>query len=219
MIFDILMDDDHNLIVKRKIEARSMRVSQEEKDRSHAKIVASAARLIRERGLDGASLGEVMQAAGMTHGGFYRHFSSKEALAQAAIEGAFAEILAGLDDGDPRQALERYRERYLSDEHIRNPGHGCPIAAVGPEIARAPARLKSAIGAGVRTVVARLAGVLKGSAEARETAAYRELSMMVGAIVIARASDPATARLVMKAARGANSPMNVERGAARRSGS
>jgi TetR/AcrR family transcriptional repressor of nem operon len=191
-----------------------MRMSREEKGRSRARIVASAARLIRERGLDGASVGEVMQAAGLTHGGFYKHFPSKEALAEAAVEGAFAEILALLDQGDPREAMATYRDRYLSDRHVRSPGQGCPITVVGPEVARAPERLRSAFGAGVRAVVARFARVLKGSAKARETAAYRQLSMMVGAIVIARATDPETASVVIDAVRSAKD-IGADREAAR----
>jgi TetR/AcrR family transcriptional regulator, transcriptional repressor for nem operon len=176
-----------------------MRVSQAEKERSHARIVASASRLLRERGLDGASVDEVMKAAGMTHGGFYKHFDTKEALIEAAIDAAFAGFVEPLEHGEPERAVAAYRALYLSDGHKNHPGIGCPVASLGPDISRAPDRLKSAFGAGVRRIVAALARVRKGSAQEREAAAFREASMLVGAMVIARASDPATARAVLAA--------------------
>ena len=176
-----------------------MRMSQEEKEKSHGRIVASASRLLRERGLAGASVGDVMKAAGMTHGGFYKHFDSKEALVEAAMDAAFAEFTDALERGDPQRAVAAYRARYLSDGHKNHPGLGCPVAAVGQEIGRAPDGLKAAFGAGVRRTAAALARAMKGSAHAKEAAAFRELSMLVGAIVIARASDPKTARDVLAA--------------------
>jgi TetR/AcrR family transcriptional repressor of nem operon len=176
-----------------------MRMSQAEKDKSHGRIVASASRLLRERGLDGASVDEMMKAAGMTHGGFYKHFDNKEALIEAAIDAAFAGFAEPLERGEPERAVAAYRALYLSDGHKNHPGIGCPVASLGPDISRAPERLKSAFGAGVRRIVAALARVRKGSAPEREAAAFREASMLVGAMVIARASDPATARAVLAA--------------------
>lgn len=176
-----------------------MRMSQEEKEKSHARIVASASRLMREHGLEGASVDEVMKAAGMTHGGFYKHFANKQALIEAAIGVAFAGFGERLEHGDPEGAVAAYRALYLSDEHKNHPGLGCPVASLGPDIGRAPDRIKSAFGAGVRRIVAALARVGKGSAQQREAAAFREASMLVGAMVIARASDPATATAVLAA--------------------
>jgi TetR/AcrR family transcriptional regulator, transcriptional repressor for nem operon len=176
-----------------------MRMSQQEKVKSHGRIVASASRLVRERGLEGTSVGEVMQAAGMTHGGFYKHFESKEALLEAAIDAAFSEFIEALDRGEPGQAFAAYRARYLSEGHRNHLGLGCPVATVGQEIGRAPDGLKAVFGRGIRRVVNALARVMTGSAEAKEAAAFRELSMLVGAMVIARASDPATARDVLAA--------------------
>jgi TetR/AcrR family transcriptional repressor of nem operon len=178
-----------------------MRVSRQEKEMSHARIVASASRLLRGRGLHGTSVGDVMEAAGMTHGGFYKHFSSKDALAQAALDAVFAEFITVLDQGDPAAAVDLYRARYLSDEHIEHPELGCPMAAIGTEAARASDRLKASFGAGVRAIVARFARAFRGTPKMREAAAYREFSMMVGAVVIARACDPVTAGNVMAAVR------------------
>ena len=178
-----------------------MRMSQAEKDKSHARIVASASLLLRERGLNGASVDEVMKAAGLTHGGFYKHFDSKGALIEAAIGAAFAGFAEPLERGEPERAVAAYRALYLSEGHKNHPGIGCPVASLGPDIGRAPERLKSAFGAGVRRIVAALARVRKGSAHEREAAAFRDASMLVGAMVIARASDPATARAVLAACR------------------
>jgi TetR/AcrR family transcriptional repressor of nem operon len=200
MMIDIQLDDNYlpNCQAE-KFENLPMRMSQDEKQKSHERIVANASRLLRERGLDGASVGEVMKAAGMTHGGFYKHFDSKEALVEAAIDAAFAEFTDALERGEPNEAVAAYRARYLSEGHRTHPGIGCPVAAVGQDIGRAPDNLKAAFGAGVRRTVAALARVMKGSTPAKEAAAFRELSMLVGAMVIARASDPKTARDVLAA--------------------
>ena len=179
-----------------------MRVSQEEKTRSHARIVASASRLFRERGLEGASVIDVMRDAGMTHGGFYRHFETKEMLVESAIAAAFADVARALGDGEPADAFAAYRSRYLSQEHRDNSGIGCPVATLGSEIARAPDQLKAGFGVGVRRIVATIAKSLKGSARARRMAAIREFSMLVGAMVIARGSDPETACEVLSACEG-----------------
>jgi TetR/AcrR family transcriptional repressor of nem operon len=178
-----------------------MRMSQEEKEKSHARIVASASQLLRERGLEGASVGDIMKAAGLTHGGFYKHFESKEALVEAAMAAAFAGFVERLEDGEPEQAFAAYRALYLSDAHKNHPGLGCPAAALGTEIGRMPQGLKAAFGAGVRRIVAAVARAMKGSAQAREAAAIRELSMLVGAVVIARACDDETAQAVLRACR------------------
>ena len=178
-----------------------MRMSQEEKEKSRARIVANASRLIRERGLEGASVGDIMKAAGMTHGGFYKHFESKEALVESAIDAAFSEFLKVLEEGEPEDAVRAYCSLYLSEDHKNHPGMGCPVAAVGPEVGRMPESLKAAFGAGVKRIVAALARVMKGSAKAKEAAALREFSMLVGAMVIARACDDDTSRAVLEACR------------------
>lgn len=179
-----------------------MRVSREGKERSHARIVENASRMFRERGLDGTSVADVMKEAGLTHGGFYKHFDSKEDLAERAIAMAFEEFVAQLADGDAMEAIAAYRARYLSEEHRSHPGLGCPVAALGQDVARAPARLRAAFGEGVQRIVAALARIRRGSAVSRRRAAIREFSVLVGAVVIARASDDATAREILAACGG-----------------
>lgn len=176
-----------------------MRVSQAEKDRSHARIVASASRLLRERGLEGASVSDVMKDAGLTHGGFYKHFPNKDALARSAVEEAFATYVAMLRSGEA-DAGEHYRRLYLSDGHVGNPGNGCPVAALGQDIARGSEELRSGFGKGVDQIISAIADTMtSGSPEARRTAALQQFSMLVGAVVIARASGQPIADEVLAA--------------------
>lgn len=202
----IYMDDVYHLN-RQAVPEIFMRVSQQEKARSHDRIVASAARLVRERGVEGTSVNDVMRDAELTHGGFYRHFSGKDDLLAAALERSFEEIFAIVDGEleagrDLADVMADYQTFYLSDEHAALPGSGCPVAAVGGDFARAPAALKEQFGAGVRRIVERLSAVMKGPAGARKARATRQFAMMAGAIMIARASDPETARAVLAACRG-----------------
>lgn len=184
-----------------------MRVSQEEKDRSHGRIVESAARLVRERGIDSTSVADVMGDAGMTHGGFYRHFDTKEALLAAALDSAFDQILSLLetqpDDDKPQASVPEYQAHYLSQAHVDAPGMGCPIASLGADVARSSDALKSVFGAGVERTIATLAKDKSGPKTERRALAAQELALMVGAVTLARAADPATARIVLEACRAA----------------
>lgn len=179
-----------------------MRVSRDEKAKSRERIVASASRRLREAGIDGASVADVMRDAGLTHGGFYRHFADKEALVAAAIAAAFAEFAGALADGvaagDP-VAASRFVELYLSELHASHPEHGCPVPATAADVARAGDVAKAAFGAGVNAVIDALAAAQKGPHRRRK--AWRQFAMLAGSVLIARASDPVTAAEVLAAAR------------------
>ena len=118
------------------------RMSAAEKQKSHERILEAAARLFRERGIAATSVADVMQAAGLTHGGFYKHFPSKQALVAQAFRHAAEGLLSGAEaeaaPGGPAraEARARYVARYLSGEHVIDAGHGCPIAALGADLAR-----------------------------------------------------------------------------------
>lgn len=180
-----------------------MRVSREEMEKSHTRIVDGAARLLRERGIESTSVADVMNDAGLTHGGFYRHFKTKDELLAAAVEKAFADLTAALEarfdkfgrDG----AVADYHADYLSKPHLDQPGKGCPIAALAGDVARAPVALKAVFGAGVKRLIAKLAEGVRGPAQDRQAKAARRLAMLVGAVMIARASDPEAARTVLAA--------------------
>ncbi len=182
-----------------------MRVSQEEKNRSHERIVASASRLLRRGGVEGASVGDVMSEAGLTHGGFYRHFDTKDAMVAAALGSAFAEFTEALDERfaqtGPGDAVADYVAMYLSDGHVTHPERGCPMPALGADIARASENLKQAFGAGLAAIIARLARGIEGHEEEKREKAARKLAMLVGAVLIARASDPEMGRAVLDACR------------------
>jgi TetR/AcrR family transcriptional repressor of nem operon len=182
-----------------------MRVSQQEKDRSHQRIVEGAARLFRKHGIETTSVGDVMTEAGLTHGGFYRHFDTKDALAAAAIQSAFEEIGEAIDaqakQRTPRAAVAEYFAHYLSDVHVQHPEFGCPAAALGGEVARGSDELKREFGAGFNRVLSTLAKGYAGSECEKREAAIRELALRAGAVMLARASDPETAEAVLAACR------------------
>lgn len=182
-----------------------MRVSQEEKERTHRRIVEGAARLIREQGIGAMSVADVMENAGMTHGGFYRHFDDKDGLVVAALQAAFSERLAELaarfEDQSPQVAVAAYRSHYLQDGHVAGAAIGCPIPTTAGDVARASNELKATFGNNVREIVALLARGMDGTARECEQRAFREIAMLAGAIMIARASDPNTARDMLKACR------------------
>jgi len=182
-----------------------MRVSQDEKDRSHRRIVEAAARLVRERGVEGAGVADVMALAGLTHGGFYRHFDGKEALLAAAVGESFGQIMSGLETPaaieHPAQATAAFEDRYLSEGHVQNPGIGCPVAALAGDIARASQPLRASFSAGLNRMVASLARGMRGSEQKRRDQAARRIAMMAGAVMIARASDEETGRAVLAACR------------------
>jgi TetR/AcrR family transcriptional repressor of nem operon len=159
-----------------------MRVTQDQKAQHHSRIVDNAARLLREQGIENTVVTDVMAAAGRTHGGFYRHFASKDALVEAALHAAFSQIEALLDN-------------------CAHPGRGCPIAALAGDVAHAGAAQKAVFGAGVQRVAAGIAAGLSGSPGGRRAQALRHLAMLAGAVAIARASDPDTARAVLTACR------------------
>jgi TetR/AcrR family transcriptional repressor of nem operon len=184
-----------------------MRVSQTEKDKSHKRIVESASRLMRKKGIESTSVDDVMKKASLTHGGFYRHFASKEDLINASLEDAFREVLnvieqsyriLGLEEG-----ADKYYEHYLSDGHVKHPELGCPIAALSTDVARSSASVKAAFGNGFGQVVDKFAEAGNGTAQENRIAAIRKISLLAGAVMIARASDARTAREVLAACKGA----------------
>lgn len=116
-----------------------MNAKTEQKERSHETILASAARLLREKGVLGARVLDVMKGAGLTAGGFYAHFSSKDELIDATIRRTFAELrqnlYAGLEDKPAADRAEVVLKRYLSAKHRDAQTLGCPLPAIVGEIA------------------------------------------------------------------------------------
>jgi TetR/AcrR family transcriptional repressor of nem operon len=182
-----------------------MRVSQQQMDVSHERIVEGAARLFRERGVRATSVADAMNAAGLTHGGFYRHFRTKDDLVAEALRQAFESFASPLEKSQkvepPDQVAAGFKARYLSDEHVANPGAGCPMPALAGELARESAQIKAEFSAGLQRVLDVLAQSHRGTDSDRRDAAARELAMLVGAVVLARASEPAVGASVLNACR------------------
>lgn len=176
-----------------------MKVSKEQAARHRAAIVDAAARLFRERGLDGVGVGEITRAAGLTHGGFYGHFASKEALAEEACARSFDEVVQRLlgrlgADG----SLDALLDTYLSPRHRDDPGDGCPMAALGGEIPHREDALQERFSAGVATYIDTLADKLRAQGLAQPEARARAvllLSTLVGGLLLARATARAKPEL------------------------
>jgi TetR/AcrR family transcriptional regulator, transcriptional repressor for nem operon len=170
-----------------------MRKTREATAKSKARILTAAAKLLRERGVDATGVADVMEAAGMTNGGFYRHFESKDAMIASAIRAAFDEIAERFDRRLKQKgaavAVQAYFEEYLSESHLEHPGHGCPVAAVGTDAARRRGVFATEFIEGAEKLIERLGTNSAGhqilSAERSE--AIRRLAMLVGAVVTARA--------------------------------
>src|ERR1700740_1882304 len=126
-----------------------MRYSLEHKARNREKILAMGARSIREHGGDTSGIGTVMKKAGLTKGGFYRHFASKDDLFVEAVARAFDEMGTGMlqaaKSAPEGQALRAIIERYLSTDHANSPGMGLVLAALGPELTRKPLPVRKRI--------------------------------------------------------------------------
>jgi TetR/AcrR family transcriptional regulator, transcriptional repressor for nem operon len=162
------------------------RVSQAQAQENRRAVVRTAGRLFRERGIDGVSVADIMAEAGLTHGGFYKQFESKDALVLEAIAEAFAEQAETLrryqDQPDQPAARSAFMASYLSPEHRDDPGPGCPSAGFGGDLAReehdTPAREAYAKG------IDRYSRWLGSESEPDLVA----VSTMVGAVILARAT-------------------------------
>ncbi|HUO93843.1 MAG TPA: TetR family transcriptional regulator [Rhizomicrobium sp.] len=168
-----------------------MRYPASETARKHQKILKEAARLFRERGFAAAGVAEIMEAAGLTHGAFYAHFPSKEALEAEAIDFALEGSDLRLDAltaeaSDPKQA---FLDSYLNAAHRDRRGTGCAIAALASEIARGSAAREPF----TQRLKHRIDAMARGFPWKRKNAARRNaihlLSAAVGALVLARAVD------------------------------
>jgi TetR/AcrR family transcriptional repressor of nem operon len=168
-----------------------MRYPASETAEKHKKILKEAARLFRERGFNGAGVADIMKAAGLTHGAFYAHFPSKDALEAEALERAFEQSSRYVykltaDASDPKSA---FLTSYLSAAHRDHPGSGCAIAALGPEIARESAA-RGPFTQQVKRMIEEMVGRFRWKRkDAKRRDAIHLLSAAVGALVLARAVD------------------------------
>jgi TetR/AcrR family transcriptional regulator, transcriptional repressor for nem operon len=175
----------------------AMRMSREATAQTKARILAAAAKMVRERGIGATSVADVMQAAGMTNGGFYRHFRSKDEMIAMAIRAAFDEIADRFDrrrDVDGAEAaIGAYIGQYLSEGHIEHPGVGCPVAAIGADAGRCDGAFAEEFIAGAERLIAQLCAGSAATAKERAKA-IRLMTMLAGAVVLARAAGPGALR-------------------------
>ena len=164
------------------------------KEASHERIVAVAARAIRQTGYGGTGVADIMKQAGLTHGGFYAHFASRDAMLAEAIDRASAESAANtaavVADAPPAQALAAMLRAYLSKAHIDHPEVGCPVAALASEMPRQAPEVRRVATRRIKEMVDLVARQSPdwGQAGAHERALFT-LATMVGAVMLARAVD------------------------------
>lgn len=179
-----------------------MRITKEKKQENHDRIVGIASELFRERGFDGVGVAELMEHAGLTHGGFYNHFRSKEDLITEATEKSFGETVERYAGRDALASVDLY----LSRAHRDAPGQGCPAAALSCEAARQPTETRSAFAAGIENLIGGLKHDMarNGSSEASARAqAISVLAQAIGAVILSRVcpDDSALADEILDACR------------------
>jgi TetR/AcrR family transcriptional regulator, transcriptional repressor for nem operon len=168
-----------------------MRYPPEHKIETHEKIVKDASRRVRGEGLNGAAVASVMSAAGLTHGGFYKHFASKDELLIESLKEGFRDIIESLvhaaEQSLPGEAWKAIVKTYLRPEMCEHPEHGCPLATLGPELARVDKGMKPQILAELVNYKNRMVPFMPGQRTAdKERAFFAIFSTMTGAVEIAR---------------------------------
>jgi TetR/AcrR family transcriptional repressor of nem operon len=185
-------------------EASAMKVSKEKMAEHREKIITSASKRFRELGFEGISVADLMKEAGLTHGGFYGHFDSKEELVALASERAMndsAEKWEKVITEASSNPLEALAKHYLSLRHCERPGSGCLFAALGGDISRQAASVKAAVTAGLQQFIGLLTRIVPGKTkEVRRRKAIAAYASMIGGMVLARSiSDPALSQEILDA--------------------
>lgn len=191
-----------------------MKVTKKQAERNRNKVIDAAGRLFRERGFDGVGLIELMAAAGLTHGGFYAKFKSKDDLAVQACELILKRSCSEWQSLVDQEGttLSCVLENYLSFEQSRTIGQSCVYAALAADVARhRNATLRVTFAEGLQRLVEILARTIPiKSKKAREERALASFATMVGGLVLSRAvDDPEFAQKILLAAK--NSVMNIPR--------
>ena len=186
--------------------ATSRQPAPSRKEATHERIVETAARAIRRSGYGGAGVAEIMKEAGLTHGGFYAHFESREGMLAEAADRAGADALAMLAQvaaaAPPTKALEAMLRAYLSREHVQGVDTGCPVAALGSEMPRQAPKVRRAATRRIKEMIDLVARQSPdwGQPGAHERALVT-VATALGALVMARAvDDPKFASAVRDAA-------------------
>ena len=176
-----------------------MRYDSDHKARTHRRIVRNASRKLRAKGLNGPAVSTLMKASGLTHGGFYRHFGSRDDLVAEAIEESLQELrdrlIAAAKDAEPGEGWKAMVRSYLSLERCDHADDGCPIAALAPDIARMRPAIKLRSSEAILKFRQEILPFMPGKdAGEKATNFLFILSSMVGTIAVARTMPDAVVR-------------------------
>ena len=184
-----------------------MRYDSDHKATTHRKIVRNASRQLRAKGLNGPAVTTLMRAAGLTHGGFYKHFASRDDLVVEAVEESLRDLrdklVVAAKEAKPGEGWKAMVRSYLSLERCDRLDDGCPIAALAPEIARTRPALKQRIAAAILKLRQELLPFMPGRNANEKAANFLAIfSSMVGTIVIARTMpDPVVRQRILNTVR------------------
>ena len=198
-MFALHYDRHYICQVPNQTKACEMRVSKEKAAENRERILKAASRLIRERGISGAGVDALTEAAGMTHGSLYSQFGSKERLIEEALNDVIAE--KGHEMGEAI-TLSRFISDYLSAEHRDIPGRGCPIAALCSEMPRQSGGVRQRFTDGLRGMVKQVSSQMSPALKQRQRdeVALVTVASLVGALVLARAvNDPKLSDDILRA--------------------
>lgn len=170
-----------------------MKVSREQVARNRERIVEAAAQRFRELGFEGIGVADLMKEAGLTHGGFYGHFASKEELIAEASALAFSRSIEAwrkFAERAPDDPLSEIAGVYLTATHRDNPGGGCLLAALGSDVSRQGPAVRRTVTQNLRSVLDLLANLVPGKSKAaKRQKALGAYATLVGAMIMARAVD------------------------------
>jgi TetR/AcrR family transcriptional repressor of nem operon len=185
-----------------------LRYPDSHKEETRARVVKAAAAAVRAKGPDGVGVAEIMKEVGLTHGGFYAHFPSKEALVAAAIGEAFEQGRRrfGRITGERAglEAFSAFVDSYVTMDHRAFPERGCPIATIASDLPRQGAAVRQVFDAGVASLISRIAAWLPGEdARERQDLAGSLVAEMAGAVSLSRAvsNDEMAARFLEQSRR------------------
>jgi TetR/AcrR family transcriptional repressor of nem operon len=183
-----------------------MRYEKDHKEQTRERIVRNAARKLRAEGLSGPGVASVMKASGLTVGGFYKHFRSKDELVAEAIAQGFSDLsekVSSLEDVPLQDRWKAIVRWYLSPEHCNHPGTGCPVVTLAPEIARAKSSVRKRTAELMKELTDRWVQFMPGATPgARQRNFFAIFSAIAGAVAIARLfTEPADRQKVLDSVR------------------
>src|SRR5580704_15948673 len=179
--------------------------SQHQKIKTHERIVRTAAKRFREKGIDGVAIADLMKELGLTVGGFYKHFDSRDDLvveAFRAATGPWEKQLAAAESGGPPLTYQGLVDSYLTETHRDHPGTGCPISALAGDIARGGKQIRADLTAQINSEIELLTNLLPQAGSAARSRAILTVSALLGAVELARAvSDESLSREILESTR------------------